>query len=213
MATVAASKRGHHRVQLCAKLRRVLSKFQMEAAAATNNYLCFDGTSVRCRPTRGRGRRKNRELTRQGEVALVQLFSDTFDICDISDIYACQQRHSHDLRLEPMPRPELYPVKKIVGFDEGTIIAIEKWRAKQTPIPNASEAIRWLVKQGLVSASTAMKRNLKAASKASNLAGVEIDRLSDRSATDEERASRKRRLLKGPKEFRDIRSYRAKAKR
>ena len=112
-----------------------------------------------------------------------------------------------------MPRPELYPVKKIVGFDEGTIIAIEKWRAKQTPIPNASEAIRWLVKQGLASASTAVKRNLKAASKASNLAGAEIDRLSDRSATDEERASRKRRLLKGPKEFRDIRSYRAQAKR
>jgi hypothetical protein len=112
-----------------------------------------------------------------------------------------------------MSRPELYPVKKIVGFDEGTIAAIEKWRAKQIPIPNASEAIRSLVKQGLASASIAVKRNLKAASKASHLAGAEIDRLSDRSATDEERASRKRRLLKGPKEFRDIRSYRAQAKR
>lgn len=112
-----------------------------------------------------------------------------------------------------MSRPELYPVKKIVGFDEATIAAIEKWRAKQTAVPSLSEAIRRLVGQGLVGASTAAQRNLKAASKASNLAGVELDRLSDRSATDEERASRKRRLLKGPKEFRDICSDHPKASR
>jgi hypothetical protein len=112
-----------------------------------------------------------------------------------------------------MPRPELYPVKKIVGFDEGTIAALEKWRAKQTPVPTVSEAIRLLVGQGLAGTSAAAKQNPKAASKASNLAGAEIDRLGDRSATDEERASRKRRLLKGPKEFRDIRSDHPKAKR
>ena len=112
-----------------------------------------------------------------------------------------------------MPRPELYPVKKIVGFDKGTIAAIEKWRAEQTAIPSLSEAIRQLVGQGLVSASTVAKRNLQAASTASNLAGVELDRLSDGSATDEERASRKRRLLKGPKEFRGIRSDHRKANR
>ena len=112
-----------------------------------------------------------------------------------------------------MPRPELYPVKKIVGFDEGTIAAIEKWRAKQRPIPNVSEAIRRLVGQGLARASTPQIRKSKAASEASNLAGAEIDRRSDQSATDEDRASRKRRLLKGPKEFRDIRSDYPKAKR
>jgi hypothetical protein len=48
-----------------------------------------------------------------------------------------------------MPRPELYPVKKVVGFDQQTIDAIEKWRAKQKPIPNASEAIRRLIERGL----------------------------------------------------------------
>jgi hypothetical protein len=37
------------------------------------------------------------------------------------------------------------------------------------------------------------------------MAGKEIDRQADQSASDEERASRKRRLLKGPKEFRDMR--------
>jgi hypothetical protein len=38
------------------------------------------------------------------------------------------------------------------------------------------------------------------------MAGQEIDRLSDPLASDEERQIRKRRLIKGPKEFRDIRS-------
>src|SRR5215470_4614077 len=43
------------------------------------------------------------------------------------------------------------------------------------------------------------------AAKARAMAGREIDRLSDPSATEEERQRRKRRLLKGPKEFRDVR--------
>ncbi|HET7020794.1 MAG TPA: hypothetical protein VFI58_08775 [Xanthobacteraceae bacterium] len=46
--------------------------------------------------------------------------------------------------------------------------------------------------------------------KASEMAGEEIDRLGDPSATDEERQLRKQRLIKGPQEFRDIRSNRAK---
>jgi hypothetical protein len=48
-----------------------------------------------------------------------------------------------------MPRPELFPVKKVVGFDQSMIDAIENWRAKQKPIPNVSEAIRRLVELGL----------------------------------------------------------------
>jgi hypothetical protein len=41
--------------------------------------------------------------------------------------------------------------------------------------------------------------------KAADMAGVVIDQQADLSATLEERESRKRRLLKGPKEFRDLR--------
>ena len=48
--------------------------------------------------------------------------------------------------------------------------------------------------------------------KASEMAGEETDRLGDPSATDEERQLRKQRLIKGPQEFRDIRSDRAKIK-
>jgi hypothetical protein len=53
----------------------------------------------------------------------------------------------------------------------------------------------------------------KRAAKAREMAGQAVDRLIDPSAPDEERQSRKRRLLKGPKEFRDIRDKRTKPKR
>jgi hypothetical protein len=40
---------------------------------------------------------------------------------------------------------------------------------------------------------------------AADMAGKEIDRLEDLTATSEQRETRKRRLIKGPKEFRDLR--------
>jgi hypothetical protein len=46
---------------------------------------------------------------------------------------------------------------------------------------------------------------MKKAMEASEMAGQELDHLGDPSATDEERQRRKKRLIKGPKEFRDIR--------
>ncbi|MCA6105107.1 hypothetical protein [Bradyrhizobium australafricanum] len=48
-----------------------------------------------------------------------------------------------------MPRPELYPIKKVIGFDQAMMDAIERWRGKQHPIPNVSDAIRQLVELGL----------------------------------------------------------------
>ena len=48
-----------------------------------------------------------------------------------------------------MTRPELYPVKKVIGFEHNMLSAIENWRRKQTPIPTVSEAIRRLVELGL----------------------------------------------------------------
>jgi hypothetical protein len=88
---------------------------------------------------------------------------------------------------------------------------VDAWAARQIDKPGRSEAIRRLVELGLASAHRAGARTKKAA-KASEMAGQEIDRLGDPLATDEERQLRKRRLIKGPKEFRDIRSNRAKIK-
>ena len=53
-------------------------------------------------------------------------------------------------------------------------------------------------------ASTRPKR----ATKAREMAGQQLDGLIDPATTDEQKQSRKRRLLKGPKEFRDIRGKR-----
>jgi transcriptional regulator with XRE-family HTH domain len=49
------------------------------------------------------------------------------------------------------------------------------------------------------------KRSRGSLPKAAELAGREIDRLGDKGATGEERASRKRKLIAGPKEFRGLR--------
>ena len=101
-----------------------------------------------------------------------------------------------------MPRPKLYPIKKVVGFDEATIAEIEEWRVKQKPIPEISDAIRQLVAKALSNAKLRGKRSAAATESASAMAGRTIDSLSDKSAPDDEQASRKRRLLQGPKEFR-----------
>jgi ribosomal protein L19E len=81
---------------------------------------------------------------------------------------------------------------------------VDRWAAHQSGKPSRSEAIRQLIQQGLVSAKPAIRAK-KAASKASEMAGREIDRLGDKSASGEERERRKRRLTKGPTEFRDMR--------
>jgi metal-responsive CopG/Arc/MetJ family transcriptional regulator len=82
--------------------------------------------------------------------------------------------------------------------------AVEGWANRQQDKPARSEAFRRLVELGL-SMSPAGRTNPKAAFKASALAAKEIDRIADQTAPAEERDKRKRRLLKGPKEFRGVR--------
>src|SRR5213080_3349303 len=85
--------------------------------------------------------------------------------------------------------------------------AVEAWAKTALDKPSLSEAVRRLVELGLASAHRSAAR-MKKAMEASEMAGQEIDRLGDPPATDEERQRRKRRLVKGPKEFRDIRGNR-----
>ena len=47
------------------------------------------------------------------------------------------------------PRPALYPVKKIIGFDEKMVAAVEKVAGQELALPTFSEAIRRLVELGL----------------------------------------------------------------
>ena len=55
----------------------------------------------------------------------------------------------------PRGRPELYPVKKVIGFDQSMLDAIDHWRRQQTPIPTVSDAIRALVELGLAAKPSA----------------------------------------------------------
>lgn len=48
-----------------------------------------------------------------------------------------------------MPRPELYPIKKVIGFDEELLRAVDSWRRNRSPIPNVSDAIRQILSKHL----------------------------------------------------------------
>ena len=82
---------------------------------------------------------------------------------------------------------------------------IDGWRRQQIDTPHRTEAIRRLVEQALAGSQPTKARSARARSKAQELASAQLDKLIDPSAPDEERQQRKRRLLKGPKEFRDLR--------
>jgi hypothetical protein len=92
------------------------------------------------------------------------------------------------------------------------IRSIDKWRAKQDDKPPRAEAIRRLVEIGLATAAPAKPTNRQAAARASKLAAQMIDILGDGNAPTDEREKRKRRLLKGPSEFRYMRADLLKSK-
>jgi hypothetical protein len=91
-----------------------------------------------------------------------------------------------------VPRAELAP--------------IDAWiRAQAAPRPTRAEAIRRLAHMALARLRPAGRRSNKSAARASDMAGQALDRLGEDAATAEVRAQRKRRLLKGPAEFRAMR--------
>jgi hypothetical protein len=84
--------------------------------------------------------------------------------------------------------------------------AIEEWAIQQPDTPHLSEAVRRLVENALVNAGPKAARvSKKNAAKASETAAQTIDQLTDKRAPAEEQEKRKRRLLKGPSEFREMR--------
>jgi hypothetical protein len=94
------------------------------------------------------------------------------------------------------------------------LTALDEWRRRQRNLPSREVAIRLLVERGLADSTTTAARQLRKGGrrKAAEMASREIDRLGDQSVTNEERTRRKRRLIKGPPEFRDVRANRPKTK-
>jgi hypothetical protein len=82
---------------------------------------------------------------------------------------------------------------------------LDTWIETQGGQLSRPEAIRRLVETALAGAPAPTQRSKGSTRLAANLAAREIDPLIDKAATGEERASRKRRLIAGPKEFRGIR--------
>lgn len=104
-----------------------------------------------------------------------------------------------------MPGTEEFPIKFQFAISEDLDAVIDEWRRQQPKPPNRSEAIRRLVELGLGHSQPRRAGAHKGASKANELAAKEIDRAGDASATTEQRQSRKRRILNGPAEFRELR--------
>jgi hypothetical protein len=90
--------------------------------------------------------------------------------------------------------------------------SIEAWGAEQPDKPTLSESIRRMIEIAFAGTQSAKHTNPKAAAQASDLAAHQIDKLANPAMPEEERRARKRRLLKGPREFRDLRGGQPKPK-
>jgi acetylornithine deacetylase/succinyl-diaminopimelate desuccinylase-like protein len=101
-----------------------------------------------------------------------------------------------------------------VRLQPDLLAPIDDWAAAQEDEPGRSEAIRRLVELGLT-----VKTRARHASRpgrmlrAQELAAKAIDKIADPAAHPEERAEPRRRLTKGPEEFRAVRVDRPKAKK
>ncbi len=96
-------------------------------------------------------------------------------------------------------------------FPEPIVSAVDNWAARNET--TRSNAIRWLVELGLtVKARKAKQPSAARADRAKELATKAIEKIIDPAALPEERAQRRRRLTKGPSEFREDRVDLPKAK-
>jgi hypothetical protein len=105
----------------------------------------------------------------------------------------------------PKKKGGVHPVTA-ARLSPATSAAVDAWAAKQSDGPGRSEAIRRLVELGLKAepprkpASKPGRRQ-----RAQELAAKEIEKIIDPEASIEQQAQRRRRLTKGPPEFREDR--------
>jgi hypothetical protein len=99
----------------------------------------------------------------------------------------------------------------MVRIQPKALAALDGWIERQDDAPSRPEAIRRILGRSLTKMAP-RQTSKETASKAAALAARELNQLGDPAAAPEERASRKRRLIAGPKEFRDIRGDQPKKK-
>jgi hypothetical protein len=111
------------------------------------------------------------------------------------------------------PDPTGIGVQVVVRMQPNPLSALDRWAAKQSDQPTRAEAIRRLVELGLtvkMPATPVSKPGRRL--RARELAAEAIDKMADPAASTDERDQRRRRLTKGPEEFREVRVDRSKAK-
>jgi hypothetical protein len=101
-----------------------------------------------------------------------------------------------------------------MGFRASPILraSIVKWAEGQPDKPTLSDAIRNLVELGLTVGAKPKQAPAERAARAKELASKAIDTLTVGASDDDAKANRKRRLIKGPEEFRELRVDRTKPK-
>src|ERR1700722_3617065 len=88
--------------------------------------------------------------------------------------------------------------------------SVVRWAENEPDTPTLSEAIRRLVEIGL---KTKLARKPARSARAAELAAAQIEKMIDPATSADERAQRRRRLTKGPPEFREDRVDLPKAKK
>jgi hypothetical protein len=88
---------------------------------------------------------------------------------------------------------------------------LDAWRHAQPDAPTRAIAVRRLAEQALAGTGN-RRRSSGSRQKAAEMAGSEIDRLSNQTVSDQERMLRKHRLIRGPREFRKLRGDQRKKK-
>jgi hypothetical protein len=94
---------------------------------------------------------------------------------------------------------------KLVLDSEDRLEKVDAWIAAHASAIDRFEAIRRLVDLGLTVKTKAKQPSAARAVRAKELAAKAIDKIIDPAAPPEERAQRRRRLTKGPSEFREDR--------
>jgi len=100
-------------------------------------------------------------------------------------------------RGRPKKKGGVYPVSA-VRLPPALKGAVDEWARSQTDAPNRSEAIRRLVELGLTVGTKSKQAPAPRAQRAKELASKAIDSLTTGGRDSDEKASRKRRLIKGP---------------
>jgi hypothetical protein len=104
------------------------------------------------------------------------------------------------------PAPTGKGIQIQVRIQRDKLAQLDRWIADQKDQLSRPEAIRRIVERTLAHFSRPKGVSKKKAQEASDLASHAADRIVDKSIPPEEQRRRKRALIKGPKEFRDLRA-------